>query len=176
MIIQLHFLVLLLVLISNSVTIKPEEFVPKIKYERKDLKKRLPKEVFMITQDGYQELSQTGGYWNHIEDGQYDCIVCNEPLFDSEHKIVLYDKRSNFIYEGIPVFEKALAKATTIIETKEWGRKAYQAVWCTTCGSKLGTIGKNDKRQQLGGLYLINSAALEFKDRNLIRPSLSDSK
>src|SRR5262249_50869746 len=46
----------------------------------------LTAEEFRVTRRKGTERAFTGAYWDHHEDGVYECICCGQPLFDSRAK------------------------------------------------------------------------------------------
>ena len=50
-------------------------------FTKEDLKKRLTPIQYNVTQEKGTETPFTGEYWNHKEEGKYDCVVCGESLF-----------------------------------------------------------------------------------------------
>ena len=53
---------------------------------RAELRERLTPEQYAVTQEGATEPPFTGQYADHHDDGTYRCVVCGEPLFDSDTK------------------------------------------------------------------------------------------
>ena len=49
-------------------------------------KAQLTEEQFYVTREKGTERPFTGKYWDNKEDGQYNCIGCDLPLFDSSTK------------------------------------------------------------------------------------------
>ncbi len=122
--------------------------------DKDELKQRLTKEQYEVTQNNGTERPFTGEYDDFYEEGIYVDIVSGEPLFSSKDK---YDAGC-----GWPSFTQPIEKR--IIQEKRdrsFGMERVE-VRSKEANSHLGhvfTDGPVDK----GGLrYCINSAALRF--------------
>ncbi|HLQ74899.1 MAG TPA: peptide-methionine (R)-S-oxide reductase MsrB [Alloiococcus sp.] len=122
--------------------------------DKDELKQRLTKEQYEVTQNNGTERPFTGEYDDFYEEGIYVDIVSGEPLFSSKDK---YDAGC-----GWPSFTQPIEKR--IIQEKRdrsFGMERVE-VRSKEADSHLGhvfTDGPVDK----GGLrYCINSAALRF--------------
>jgi len=62
------------------------ETTPKKKFDDGELKERLDALQYQVTQHAGTERAFTGVYWDCHDEGTYRCIVCDEPLFDSDTK------------------------------------------------------------------------------------------
>ena len=49
-------------------------------------KKELTEEEFIITRKKGTERAFTGKYWDHHEEGTYNCVCCGAELFTSQEK------------------------------------------------------------------------------------------
>ena len=54
--------------------------------DRNDLKQRLSREQYHVTQEKGTERPFSGEHWNNKESGVYRCVVCDAELFDSKTK------------------------------------------------------------------------------------------
>ena len=119
-----------------------------------ELRSRLSKEQYAVTQQNATETPFANEYWDEQREGIYVDITTGEPLFSS------LDKFQSGC--GWPSFAKPIDKK--LIEEKE--DKSYHMTR-TEVRSKLGDahLGHvfDDGPKQLGGLrYCINSASLRF--------------
>ncbi|MDF1539763.1 MAG: peptide-methionine (R)-S-oxide reductase MsrB [Candidatus Thorarchaeota archaeon] len=120
-------------------------------------KLKLNPEQYKVLRQCGTEPPFSGKYVNHKEDGTYVCAGCGNELFTSDTK---YDSRS-----GWPAFwNKVSEESVTIKEDRSLGMKRIE-VLCKKCGGHLGHVFE-DGPQPTGLRYCINSAALDFKEKN----------
>jgi len=120
---------------------------------KKDIKNRLTKLQFFVTQENGTEPPFENEYWDNRKKGLYVDIVSGEPLFSSIHK---YKSGT-----GWPSFWRPLTY-DSIVELEDlslWSRRIE--VRSSLGDSHLGHVF-NDGPEPTGLRYCINSAALEF--------------
>ncbi|HXF10202.1 MAG TPA: peptide-methionine (R)-S-oxide reductase MsrB [Desulfuromonadaceae bacterium] len=119
-----------------------------------ELKQRLTREQFAVTQQNATEPPFRNEFWNHHEPGIYVDIVSGEPLFSSLDK---FDSGC-----GWPSFSQPLPGEKLVEKTDQSFGMTRVEVRSPAADSHLGHVFDDGPRDRGGLRYCINSAALRF--------------
>jgi peptide-methionine (R)-S-oxide reductase len=123
-----------------------------------ELRRRLTKEQYDVTQKAGTEPAFTGEYWDCHDDGTYRCVVCETPLFSSETK---YESGT-----GWPSFFDTVGPDVVEIRTDSSHGMVREEAVCANCGAHLGHRFP-DGPGPTGARYCMNSASLRL-DRDVV--------
>ncbi|MCE2691055.1 MAG: peptide-methionine (R)-S-oxide reductase MsrB [Rubrivivax sp.] len=109
---------------------------------------------YQVARHAATERAFTGQYWDHFQDGRYDCVGCGTPLFASSTK---FDAGCGWPSYWEPLNSEVVER----VEDRSHGMVRVE-VRCNHCGSHLGHVFP-DGPEPTGERFCINSAAIDFK-------------
>ena len=108
---------------------------------------------YQVARHAATERPFSGKYWDHWDDGRYNCIGCGTPLFASATK---FDAGCGWPSYFQPINSEVIER----IVDKSHGMVRVE-VRCNNCGAHLGHVFE-DGPEPTGERYCINSAAINF--------------
>lgn len=127
-----------------------------------ELAAKLDPEAFRVTQKDGTERPFCGTLLDNKKDGTYVCVVCNLPLFSSEHKFTSGTGWPSFYQEyDADHVRKIVDTSHGMVRTE---------IECARCGAHLGHVFE-DGPKPTGMRHCLNSASLEFVDEGTPLPS-----
>ena len=108
---------------------------------------------FEVARHAATERPFSGKYWDHWDNGQYNCIGCGTPLFKADTK---FDAGCGWPSYSEPINSEVIERITD----RTHGMVRVE-VRCNNCGSHLGHVF-DDGPTPTGERFCINSAAIDF--------------
>ena len=118
-------------------------------------KDKLTEDEFRVARQCGTEPPFSGKYYNNKEDGTYNCICCDAPLFEADTK---FDSGT-----GWPSYFECIEDSIREIKDTAMGMIRVE-VRCKACDSHLGHVF-TDGPNPTGLRYCINSVSLDFKGK-----------
>jgi peptide-methionine (R)-S-oxide reductase len=120
-------------------------------------KDKLTPEQYHVLREKGTEAPFSGKLLHNDKTGDYTCAACGNIVFNSDTK---FDSGS-----GWPSFyDVANTKSVKLTEDTSHGMHRVE-VTCANCGSHLGHVFNDATDQPTGMRFCINSAALDFKEK-----------
>ena len=111
---------------------------------------------YQVARHAATEQPFSGKYWNHWQDGRYNCVGCGTPLFASDTK---FDAGCGWPSYFEPVNSEVIER----VVDKSHGMVRVE-VRCNNCGSHLGHVFE-DGPAPTGERFCINSASIDFEPK-----------
>lgn len=127
----------------------------KIDKSDEEWRAQLTPEQYHVTRQAGTERPFTGPNWDSKENGSYNCLCCNSPLFRSETK---FDSGT-----GWPSFYQPVTQ-DAVEERQDNSLLAHRMeILCANCHAHLGHVF-NDGPQPTGLRYCMNGTALILEE------------
>mgnify|MGYP002640681194 FL=1 len=127
----------------------------KITKTKEEWKAQLSEDEFYVCRLHGTEAPFSGKYYDNKEDGTYNCICCDAPLFEADTK---FDSGT-----GWPSYYECIEDSIKEIKDISVGMVRVE-VRCAACDSHLGHVFP-DGPNPTGLRYCINSVSLDFKGK-----------
>ena len=111
---------------------------------------------YQVARHAATERAFSGKYWDHWQDGKYNCVGCGTPLFASDTK---FDAGCGWPSYFEPVNSEVIER----VVDKSHGMVRVE-VRCNNCGSHLGHVFE-DGPAPTGERFCINSASIDFEPK-----------
>jgi peptide-methionine (R)-S-oxide reductase len=127
----------------------------KVKKSEQEWRQELTPEQYEVVRNKGTEAPFTSELNDVKEAGQFVCVACGQPLFDSDNK---FDSGT-----GWPSFDRPMdgENVETAADNSLFMKRTE--VLCSRCDAHLGHVFDDGPQDTTGQRYCINGCALEFK-------------
>jgi peptide-methionine (R)-S-oxide reductase len=127
----------------------------KLKKSEQEWRNELTPEQYEVVRNRGTEAPFTSELNDVKEPGQFVCVACGQPLFDSENK---FDSGT-----GWPSFDRPMDDEKVETEADNSLFMKRTEVLCSRCDAHLGHVFDDGPADTTGQRYCINGCALEFR-------------
>jgi peptide-methionine (R)-S-oxide reductase len=127
----------------------------KVKKSEQEWRQELTPEQYEVVRQKGTEAPFTSELNDVKEPGQFVCVACGQPLFDSENK---FDSGT-----GWPSFDRPMGDEAVETEADNSLLMRRTEVLCSRCDAHLGHVFDDGPADTTGQRYCINGCALEFR-------------
>jgi peptide-methionine (R)-S-oxide reductase len=127
----------------------------KVKKSEQEWRQELTPEQYEVVRNKGTEAPFTSELNDVKDPGQFVCVACGQPLFDSENK---FDSGT-----GWPSFDRPMGDEHVETEADNGLLMRRTEVLCSRCDAHLGHVFDDGPADTTGQRYCINGCALEFK-------------
>jgi peptide-methionine (R)-S-oxide reductase len=127
----------------------------KVKKSEQDWRQELTPEQYEVVRQKGTEAPFSSELNDVKEPGQFVCVACGQPLFDSQNK---FDSGT-----GWPSFDRPMGDEAVETEPDNSLLMRRTEVLCSRCDAHLGHVFDDGPADTTGQRYCINGCALEFK-------------
>jgi peptide-methionine (R)-S-oxide reductase len=127
----------------------------KVKKSEQEWRQELTPEQYDVVRNKGTEAPFTSELNDVKQPGQFVCVACGQPLFDSENK---FDSGT-----GWPSFDRPMGDENVETAADNSFLMRRTEVLCSRCDAHLGHVFDDGPQDTTGQRYCINGCALEFK-------------
>jgi peptide-methionine (R)-S-oxide reductase len=127
----------------------------KVKKSEQEWRQELTPEQYEVVRQKGTEAPFTSELNDVKDPGQFVCVACGQPLFDTENK---FDSGT-----GWPSFDRPMDDDKVETEADKSLLMRRTEVLCSRCDAHLGHVFDDGPSATTGQRYCINGCALEFK-------------
>jgi len=127
----------------------------KVKKSEQEWRQDLTPEQYEVVRQKGTEAPFTSELNDVKEPGQFVCVACGQPLFDSDNK---FDSGT-----GWPSFDRPMDGENVETAADNSLLMKRTEVLCSRCDAHLGHVFDDGPQDTTGQRYCINGCALEFK-------------